>query len=201
MTDAKKLDRSEEPCHTPDPSPGFGRRSGSRMRGRRPLQSGVAVGQLLLIVGLTACAAPTAHVVDAARPAVAACALLTTAQRQQVGVNLGVEQSVGDGRGGCAWKSFASAPWNGEYLARLIQGPVPAGTPAAAIDNLPTAEYKPANLDPRAYCVYLISVASGETLWAQYGGPDQPGITHQVACANDQAAAADMVSTLSAVTR
>jgi hypothetical protein len=109
MTDAKELDRSEDACRTPDPSSGFGRRSGSRMRRRRPLQAGVAVGQLLLIVGLTACAAPTAHVVDAARPVVAACALLTTAQRQQVGVNPGVEQSVGDERGGCVWKSFASS--------------------------------------------------------------------------------------------
>jgi hypothetical protein len=33
MTDAKELDRSEDACHTPDPSSGFGRRSGSRMRG------------------------------------------------------------------------------------------------------------------------------------------------------------------------
>ncbi|HTF50947.1 MAG TPA: hypothetical protein VK735_26180 [Pseudonocardia sp.] len=199
MTDAKELDRSKDACHTPDPS-GFGRRSGSRMRGRRPLPAGLAVSQLLLIVGLAAYATPTAHAVDAARSVVAPCALLSTAQRQQVGVNPGVEQPVGDGRGGCVWKSFASAPWNGEYLARLIQGPVPAGTPAAAIDNLPTAEYKPANLDPHAYCVYLIGVAPGETLWAQYSGPNQPGITHQVACANDQAAAAFMVSTFSAVT-
>jgi hypothetical protein len=38
------------------------------------------------------------------------------------------------------------------------------------------------------------------TLWVQYGGPNQPGITHAVACTNDQAAAADTVSTFSALT-
>ncbi|MDT7659110.1 MAG: hypothetical protein QOF38_3825 [Pseudonocardiales bacterium] len=127
----------------------------------------------------------------------APCALLTSAQVHQLGLNPGAQQPAGDARGGpsCVWKTFVAARWGGEYLARLLHGPTPGGTPAASINNLPTVEYRPPNLDPGAYCVYLVTVAPGTTLWAQYGGPNQSGITHVIACRNAQAAASDMSGT------
>jgi hypothetical protein len=127
----------------------------------------------------------------------APCALLTSAQVHQLGLNAGVPQQDGVAQGGpsCVWKSFAAARWGGEYVARLLHGATPGGTPAASINNLPTVEYKPPNLDPRAYCVYLVTVAPGTTLWAQYGGASQAGLTHVIACRNAQAAASDMSGT------
>jgi hypothetical protein len=127
----------------------------------------------------------------------APCALLTSAQVHQLGLNAGVPQQAGDARGGasCVWKSFAAARWGGQYVARLLHGATPGGTPAASINNLPTVEYRPPNLDPRTYCVYLVTVAPDTTLWAQYGGATQAGLTHVVACRNAQAAASDMSGT------
>jgi hypothetical protein len=127
----------------------------------------------------------------------APCALLTSAQVHQLGLNAGVPQQAGDAQGGasCVWKSFAAARWGGEYVARLLHGATPGGTPAASINNVPTVEYRPPNLDPQAYCVYLLTVAPNTTLWAQYGGASQAGLTHVVACRNAQAAAAAMSGT------
>lgn len=127
----------------------------------------------------------------------APCALLTSAQVHQLGLNAGVPQQAGDAQGGasCVWKSFAAARWGGEYVARLLHGATPGGTPAASINNVPTVEYRPPNLDPQAYCVYLLTVAPDTTLWAQYGGASQAGLTHVVACRNAQAAAAAMSGT------
>jgi hypothetical protein len=126
----------------------------------------------------------------------APCALLTSAQVHQLGLNAGVPQQGGaNGGASCVWKSFAAARWGGEYMARLLHGATPGGTPAASINNLPTVEYRPPNLDPQAYCVYLLTVAPDTTLWAQYGGASQAGLTHVVACRNAQAAAAAMSGT------
>ena len=123
------------------------------------------------------------------------CSLLTPRQLHQRAVNTGVRQGPA-----CVWKTISRAPWGGAYLAQLLQGPVPGGTRAPSIFNHPTVEHTPANLDPKAYCVYLVDLGAGVTLWSQYGGPDEAGISHIVACRNAQAGAADMISTYSAVT-
>jgi hypothetical protein len=125
-------------------------------------------------------------------------------QVRQLGLNPGQQQAATDGWGPaeCVWTSIASH-WGGEYVGRVVNGPVPGGSPAASINSLPTAEYTPAGLDPRNYCAYLVTLPSGETLWAQYGSPNgnQPGITHRVACRNAQSAAADMASTFNSLRR
>lgn len=140
--------------------------------------------------------APGASVlaVPAVNQADAPCALLTSAQRRQLGVNPGTPNSSG-GEVTCVWRSIARQPWGGEYLAKVLHGPTPAGAPAPAINNRPTVEYQPAGLDQNAYCVYLVTVAPDRTLWVQYGGPGQEGINHVVACRRAQAAASSMSST------
>jgi len=67
--------------------------------------------------------------------------------------------------------------------------------------DAPTTQFAPSNLDQRAYCVFLVKVNSGDTLWAQYGGPNQPGLSHRIACAKAQTAASYMVSTFGALSR
>jgi hypothetical protein len=130
------------------------------------------------------------------------CGLLTSAQMRQLGVTTGARSQVSDEWGGmsCTWKSISAAQ-GGEYVARVLRGNAPTGTSSVAINNLPTTQYTPANLDQRAYCVYLVAVASGESLWAQYGGPNQPGLSHRIACAKAQTAASYMVSTFGALSR
>lgn len=130
------------------------------------------------------------------------CALLSSVQVRQLGLNPGQLQPATDGWGAveCLWTSIA-AHWGGNYVGRVLSGPVPGGSPAASINGLPTAEYTPAGLDPNYYCAYLVTLPSGETLWAQYGSPNgnQPGINHRVACHNAQTAAADMASTFNSL--
>jgi hypothetical protein len=126
-----------------------------------------------------------------------ACSLLTSAQLHRLSVLPGVAQPDGS----CTWRTIALPPWGGQYVGRLWHGPAPSGTPAPSVNNLPTVEYQPPGLDPRAYCVYLVTVGAGTTLWAQYGGPGQQGITHLVASRRAQALAAAMASTYRAVSR
>jgi hypothetical protein len=170
----------------------------ARRRGhwRPPVQAGGCV--LLLMMAVLAAGSPPA-VARAVEPVAASsvdpCSLLTSSQLHQLAVNAGVKQGAA-----CVWTTISRAPWRGEYLGQLLHGPAPGGSPAAAIYNRPTVEHTPANLNPRAYCVYLIDLGGGVTLWAQYGAPDQAGITHTVACKNAQAGAADMISTYSVVT-
>ena len=160
-----------------------------------PVQAGACV--LLIVAVLATGSHPGA--VRAVEPIAAStvdpCALLTPRQLHQRAVNRGVRQGAA-----CVWKTISRAPWDGAYLAQLLQGPMSEGNPAPPILNHPTVEYTRANLDPKAYCVYLVDLGAGVTLWAQYGGPDEAGISHTVACRNAQAGAADMISTYGAVT-
>ena len=130
------------------------------------------------------------------------CGLLTSAQVRQLGVTTGVRSQVGDEWGGvsCGWKSISAAQ-GGEYVGRVLRGNAPTGTSSVSINNLPTTQFAPSNLDQRAYCVFLVKVNSGDTLWAQYGGPNQPGLSHRIACAKAQTAASYMVSTFGALSR
>lgn len=130
----------------------------------------------------------------AAASSVDPCSLLNSRQLHQRGLNAGVRQGAA-----CVWKTIARAPWGGVYLAQLLQGSAPGGKPAPPILNRPTSEYTPPNLDPTAYCVYLVDLGAGVTLWAQYGGPDEAGISHTIACRKAQAGAADMISTYGTV--
>jgi hypothetical protein len=165
----------------------------------------IAAGVGVLSARLAAPSASASVSVPAAAPTVAAsgvadapCALLTSAQRRQLRVNAGVQSSVG-GEVVCVWRSTLQAPWGGEYLAKLVHGPAPQGSPAPSINTRPTSEYQPPGLDPNAYCVYLVTLAPEQTLWAQYGGPNQQGVSHVVACRRAQAAAANMTSTFGAM--
>src|SRR5438309_10417551 len=98
------------------------------------------------------------------------CGLLTSAQMRQLGVTTGVRAQVSDEWGGmsCTWKTISTAQ-GGEFVGRVLRGNAPTGTSAVSINNLPTSQFAPSNLDERAYCVYLVKVNSGDTLWAQYG--------------------------------
>lgn len=173
---------------------------------------GVKVAGLLLIVGAlvlgpgvlatrTASAAATQRLLT--RPITDACVLLTSAQQHQLRVLPGVTQpdTVLGATGRCRWRNFALPPWGGEYVGNILRGPVPAGDPAPSINNLPTAEYQPAGLVPATSCVYLLTVGPETTLWAQYSGPHQQGISHLVACRRAQAASAAMSSTYRSLSR
>lgn len=170
----------------------------ARRRGHwcSPVQAGGFV--LLIMMALLTAGSPPA-VAHAGEPIAASsvdpCSLLTPSQLHRLAVNAGFTRGAA-----CVWTTISRAPWRGEYLAQLLQGPVPGGNPAAPIYNHPTVDYTPANLNPRAYCVYLVDLGGGVTLWAQYGAPDQAGISHTVACKNNQTGAADMISTYSVVT-
>jgi hypothetical protein len=114
-----------------------------------------------------------------------------------LGVTVGAARAPNGNSGTeCVWPTRAQAE-GGEYIAQIIQGAHPAGTPAASINTLPTAEYDPPDADARAACGYLVSVTGNETLWAQYrqvtNAPQ--GVTHQVACNKAQQAASYMAST------
>jgi len=132
----------------------------------------------------------------------APCGLLTSGQQHQLGVNAGVRSQVSDDWGGvvCTWRTISTAQ-GGEFVGRVLRGNAPTGTSSVSVNNLPTTQFVPPNLDERAYCVFLVAVASGETLWAQYGGPNQPGLSHRIACAKAQTAASYMVSTFGALSR
>jgi hypothetical protein len=126
------------------------------------------------------------------------CALLTAEQQHQLGINSGVSHpdTSAPGQTSCTWTNFPVTQ-DAEYVAKLLPHSVPGATPSAAIDNMQTAEYLPAGMDRRTHCVFLVTLGSGVTLWAQYGNPsgDVPGMTHEIACSKAQGAAADMVST------
>lgn len=132
----------------------------------------------------------------------APCGLLTSAQLRQLGVTTGVRAQVDDEWGGvaCTWKTISTTQ-GGEFVGRVLRGSAPAGTTSPSINNLPTTQFEPSNLDQRAYCVYLVKVSSGDTLWTQYGGPNQPGLSHRVACSRAQTAASYMVSTFGSLSR
>jgi hypothetical protein len=124
--------------------------------------------------------------------------LLSSAQRHQLAVSQGVQQQATDDLGGaeCVWTRFPVGQ-GVQYQARLLSGPVPAGTPAAQINNLPTTEYRPPNVDPRTHCVYLVTLSPKQTLWAQFADTKGalPGMSHQVACQKAQAVTNSMTST------
>jgi hypothetical protein len=125
------------------------------------------------------------------------CALLNAAQLRQLRFSKGQQQQAGDSLGGlsCVWSGYPLAQ-GPRYTARLLSGPVPGGTPAASIDNMPTSQYTPPGADPRTNCGYLVKVASDRTLLAQFSvtAGAVPGMSHQVACRKAQAAATDMVT-------
>lgn len=131
------------------------------------------------------------------------CALLSSVQRRQLAVSQGVQQQATDDLGGvaCVWSRFPVGQ-GVQYEARLISGPVPAGMPSASINNLPTAEYRPPNVDPRTQCVYLVTLSSNQTLWVQFADTKGflPGMSHQVACQRAQAAVVSMTRTFGALT-
>lgn len=130
------------------------------------------------------------------------CGLLTSAQVHQLGVTTGVRAQVNDEWGGvsCTWKTISTTQ-GGEFVGRVLRGNAPTGTSAVSINNLPTSQFAPSNLDERAYCVYLVKINSGDTVWAQYGAPNQPGVNHRIACAKAQTAASYMASTFGSLSR
>jgi len=131
------------------------------------------------------------------------CALLTTNQWHQLGVNQGRQQADAIGSGtACVW-SHIPVTQGDEYLARLVNGPVEGGTAFASINNMPTTEYAPADLAQNTSCVYLVTVAPNVTLWAQYSNSsgDLPGLNHRVACRKAQLAAVSMSSTFQSIQR
>jgi hypothetical protein len=166
---------------------------------------------LLLTLVLAGCAGTSgsaqpdsAHTDQASTTQVDPCGLLNSAQLRQLRFSPGTRQQATDTLGGqtCVWRGYpiASGP---TYTARVLRGPAPAGTPSAAIDNLPTAQYQPAGLDQRTHCGFLITVASNQTLAVQFADEhgSTRGMSHQVACTKAQAAAADMVSSYRSVAR
>ncbi|HEY1967472.1 MAG TPA: hypothetical protein VGH89_05970 [Pseudonocardia sp.] len=156
-----------------------------------------------LVLGSGAVGAPAASAVawavqrPVARSIPDVCVLLSSAQRHQLRVLPGATQPNGGpgSPGACSWRSFALPPWGGEYVAKVLHGPAPAGNPAPSINNLPTVEYRPDGQESATSCVYLLTVEPETTLWAQYSGPNQQGLSHLVACRRAQAAAAAMSST------
>jgi hypothetical protein len=131
------------------------------------------------------------------------CALLTNTQWHQLGVNQGRQQpdAVGSGTA-CVW-SHIPVTQGDEYLGRLVSGPVEGGAASASINNMPTTEFAPADLAQNTSCVYLVTVASNVTLWAQYSNSsgDLPGLNHRVACRKAQLAAVSMSSTFQSIPR
>jgi len=125
------------------------------------------------------------------------CSLLTSSQLHLLGVTVGAARTPNGNSGTeCVWPTRSQAE-GGEYIAQIVQGTHPAGSPAPSINTLPTTEYDPPDADARTACGYLVSVTGEETLWAQYrqvtNAPQ--GVTHQVACNKAQQAASYMAST------
>lgn len=159
---------------------------------------GLLAATLTLLAGCGSSGPPTQR--TAADPRSNPCALLTSAQLRQLRFGPGQQQQAGDELGGtaCVWTGYPLAQ-GPRYTARLLAGPVPGGSPSAAINNLPTVQYIPPGADQRTHCGFLISVGSGQTLAVQFADANGgvPGLSHQVACNKAQAAASDMASTLS----
>jgi hypothetical protein len=128
------------------------------------------------------------------------CALLTSQQRDQLGLTGGAQQPDLNSHGdSCRWTSQAST--SQDYLARLVSQAAADGEARPApstIGNHPTYEYLTSDTDPSRYCVYLIDLPPDHTLQVQYSDTSSPG--HHQACQKARAAATAMVTTLTTLT-
>jgi uncharacterized protein DUF3558 len=164
----------------------------------------------LLVLTLTGCAliSPSsaqgnAQISQASAVRSNPCSLLTSVQLHQLGVNTSQQQQDVLGSGpACVW-SHVPVTQGDQFLGRLVNGPVAGGTQSASINNMPTTEYAPADLPQETSCVYLVTLASNVTLWAQYSNPgaNLPGLNHRVACRKAQLAAVSMSSTYQTIPR
>lgn len=180
-------------------------------------RSGWVAGLLAVaLVGLVGCAngvpasgrsrlpaRPTELRLDGIDP----CALLTTAQVSQLGVDAGERAENTDELGSvdCQWQSPLGEQPDVGYLARSIvkRGADYAlnsatGAQVVALDGFSAVQTSSPHVDPKQHCLLLIDVAQGESLWVQWMmlSGDTPDLTHEVACQKAQDAARLMLGNL-----
>lgn len=177
-----------------------------------------------VLAGLAGCgggrAAPPATVATSSpfppRPAelpldaVEPCALLSAAQRAQLGVSAGksAEQTDELGSRACLWASHGNP--DNRWMAQLVgkRGANYAlgsieGAQVVTISGYGAVQTTSPDANFRRHCILVIDVAEGQSLIAKYDNMagDYPGIDHEVACQLDRRAAEFMVGNLRALAR
>ena len=164
------------------------------------------------VAGANSGSAPPAKPTLPPRPAVLAldgvdaCALLTDAQRKQLGTNRGSPgENVDDpDRPACDWSNFPNVPDNGwegrvimRYGAEHALGS-DTGAQQVSINGFPTVQTASPDAPTAKNCVLFVDVAPGQTLEVYYENMqgDYPGINHEVACQQATKAATLMMDTL-----
>ncbi|WP_028938364.1 DUF3558 family protein [Pseudonocardia spinosispora] len=154
-------------------------------------------GLTIALAGCGASVPSTSPPEPVAAPAqVNPCALLSTAQRTTLGLGMGSQQPDDRDAGlvSCSWTNMpiaANEP-SIDYTARLVDGPA-----------VTSGEVARPSEDQRTHCTYQVELSPSRSLVVGYGNipGDVPGINHQLACQQAQAAATAMTATYRAAPR
>lgn len=135
------------------------------------------------------------------------CGLLTTAQRDQLGVGTGrrgVASHEGLASPSCIWDRFPEEPRDAYLVEAITQRGAEyaldstTGVRIAEVHGLPAVETRRGEGYPsESHCLLLVDVAQGQSLWVQY---DYDGVTvpmtQELACEKARNAAGMTVQTL-----
>jgi hypothetical protein len=159
----------------------------------------LAVAATTALAGCGASAAPESTSTPKPAPAPDPCALLSSAQLQQMLLNPGQRQPSQDphtvsGRS-CTWNNSPTRQ-DDVYTAQLLNVPPPDALPTT-LDGLSAAVLTPPNTDPRTHCTYTVALGTGYTLEVTYANPsgDITGMNHQDACYSALEGTYDMIET------